>query len=73
MAGHYYTLDGQARHGAKRAEIRAEGLLPSVTTVMADEITNPFLDRWKLGQLLMASMTLPKVPGETEDDRIERI
>jgi hypothetical protein len=47
-------------------------LVPSVTTVMKIA-AKPGLEQWKLEQMLLAAMTLPKLPSETEQAYIARI
>lgn len=47
-------------------------LVPSVTTVMKIA-AKPGLEQWKLEQMLLAAMTLPKLNGETEKNYIARI
>ena len=48
------------------------GLLPSVTSVMK-VMDRPGLNRWKNQQLIMCSLTLPRVPGETDEQWVDRI
>jgi GAF domain-containing protein len=47
-------------------------LVPSVTTVMKIA-AKPGLEAWKQEQMLLAALTLPRLPGETEKDLIARI
>jgi hypothetical protein len=47
-------------------------LVPSVTTVMK-VAAKPGLEQWKLEQMLLAAMTLPKMPDEPEKAYIARI
>jgi hypothetical protein len=47
-------------------------LVPSVTTVMKIA-AKPGLEQWKMEQMLLAAMTLPRKPDETEQAYIARI
>jgi hypothetical protein len=47
-------------------------LVPSVTTVMKIA-AKPGLEAWKQEQMLLAALTLPRLPGESEKDLIARI
>lgn len=81
-SGHWYTADGEPAYtiigsnGKQRAttirDARKLGLLPSVTTIMRCA-ASPALERWKAEQLLMAGLTLPKNPDETEKSWIARV
>jgi hypothetical protein len=81
-AGHWYDRDGNARHtvmgknGKERKttlrDARKDNLYPSVTTVMR-VLAAPELDRWKQQQVLLASLTLPRHGGESDDDYCSRI
>ena len=69
-----YTVkakDGSDRPTTLR-DARIMNLVPSVTTVMKI-IAKPGLDVWKNEQLLLAAMTLPRKPEETEKEFITRI
>jgi hypothetical protein len=81
--GHYYDFDGKAvfevpnkSKGGMRPttlkDCKALNLLPSVTTVMK-VMAAPELDRWKQQQVLMASLTLPRNPGESDEQYCSRI
>lgn len=80
--GHWYDFDGEARHTilSAKGEPRQTTLrdakkfnwLPSVTTVMK-VLAAPELDRWKQQQVLMASLTLPRNPGENDEQYCSRI
>ena len=79
---HWYTRDGVPRYtvmgknGKERnttlRDARTESLVPSVTTVM-NVMAKPALIQWLQKQVLMAALTLPRIPGEPEDDYISRI
>ena len=57
--GHWYTKDGQSRYDADLRTARKEGLLPSVTTI--DKIiANEGLEQWKINQVIMSALTLPR-------------
>lgn len=54
-------------------DAKASGeLVPSVTTIIKCS-SSPGLEAWKLGQMLMASLTLPRIDGESLDDFAVRI
>ena len=81
-SGHWYTADGQpsytriAKNGNVRAttlrDAKKEGLLPSVTTIIGS-LAKPGLDRWKQEQVLLASLTLPRLENELEADWLKRV
>lgn len=81
-AGHWYYPDGRpaytiiGKNGKERPttlrDARRLGLLPSVTMI-ANEGAKPGLENWKQRQVLMASLTLPHIDGETDDAWVERI
>jgi hypothetical protein len=85
-ASHWYYPDGSPCHqfpyadkkraGEMRnttlADARKLGLVPSVTNLL-NVISNPALQQWKLQQLLLAAMTLPRQNGESEEDYVERV
>ena len=70
--GHWYDKEGNSRHDADLRVARKENLFPSVTTIMK-VLAKPELDTWKLNQVLLASLTLPRVPGESEEDYAKRV
>jgi hypothetical protein len=81
--GHWYDFSGKAvfevpnksKGGMRPTTLRdakALQLLPSVTTVMKI-MAAPELDRWKQQQVLMASLTLPRNPGESDEQYCSRI
>ena len=79
---HWYAQDGapaytvKAKDGLDRPttlrDARKMNLVPSVTTVMK-VAAKPGLDVWKNEQLLLAAMTLPRRPEETEKEFIARV
>ena len=79
---HWYREDGgpqytvPAKDGSDRPttlrDARKMNLVPSVTTVMK-VAAKPGLEQWKLEQMLLAAMTLPRRPDEPEKSYIARI
>jgi hypothetical protein len=79
---HWYAKDGTpmytvpAKNGQPRAttlrDAKKMGLLPSVTTIMK-AAASPGLEAWKLNQMMLAALTLPRFEGETEETFIARI
>lgn len=54
------------------ADARKMRLMPSVTNVL-DILAKPALIDWKVTQGILAAVTLPRVPGESEDDFCARV
>ena len=82
-SGHYYDRNGNAvfqvpnkSKGGMRyttlKDCKSLNLYPSVTTIFK-VLAAPELDRWKQQQVLMASMTLPRNPGEDDESYCSRI
>lgn len=83
-AGHFYTKDGQpayeienkSKPGTYRPttvrDAKKLGLFPSVTTILK-VIAKPGLDAWKLQQVLLASLTLTQMDGESLEDFAVRV
>lgn len=79
---HWYAQDGSpqytvtAKDGSQRSttlrDARKMGLVPSVTTIM-NCAAKPGLEAWKLNQMLMAALTLPRASDEAEDAYVQRI
>ena len=79
---HWYTKAGQpqytvtAKNGNQRnttlADARKLDLVPSVTTIM-NCAAKPSLEAWKLNQMMLACMTLPRVQDEPEEAFIQRV
>ena len=79
---HWYGKDGspqytvKAKDGSDRPttlrDARKFNLVPSVTTILK-VAAKPALDVWKNEQLLLAALTLPRSPGESEKEFIARI
>lgn len=81
-AGHWYTLDGEpcytiiGKNGKERnttlRDARERQLVPSVTTIIRCAAA-PALEKWKRDQLLLAALTLPRLPDEKESDWLARV
>ena len=82
-SGHWYLPDGSPAYtiigkstGRERpttlADARKLGLLPSVTTII-NIIQKAGLDTWKQQQVLLAALTLPRLPDEPESDWLARV
>jgi hypothetical protein len=79
---HWYAQNGapaytvKAKDGSDRPttlrDARKLDLVPSVTTVMK-VAAKPGLDVWKNEQLLLAALTLPRMPDESEKSFIARV
>lgn len=79
---HWYNLDGSpqytvtAKDGSQRSttlrDARKMNLVPSVTTIMSCA-AKPGLEAWKLNQMLLAALTLPRAQDEPEDAYVKRI
>lgn len=81
-AGHWYTRAGEpmytviGKNGKERnttlRDARKENLVPSVTTIL-NVAAKPGLEKWKMQQVLFASLTLPRRENEPEDEYLDRI
>ncbi len=81
-ATHWYQRDGApryevpAKNGSMRPttlrDARTMNLVPSVTSIIRCAAA-PGLELWKQQQVLHAALTLPLIPGETEDAYLARI
>jgi hypothetical protein len=79
---HWYTVDGlpayevMAKNGNMRpttlADARKMNLLPSVSTIIKCAAT-PGLEQWKMEQMLLAALTLPRLAGENEAEFLKRV
>lgn len=79
---HWYQQDGAPQYTVKSKDgsdrpttlrdARKMNLVPSVTTVLKIA-SKPGLEQWKLEQMLLAALTLPKKPDEPEKNYIARI
>jgi len=81
-SGHWYTRNGEPMYQIEGAngkirnttlrDARKHNLVPSVTTIL-NVAAKPGLDNWKLQQVLLAALTLPRNEGEPEGAYIDRI
>jgi hypothetical protein len=81
-SGHWYSPDGSpayrvvGKNGKERnttvKDAREQGLLPSVTTIIACA-SKPALDVWKQQQAILAALTLPRLDDETEEEWLARV
>ena len=81
-SSHWYAKDGTpaytvtAKNGEQRSttlrDAKKMGLLPSVTTIMK-AAASPGLEAWKLNQMMLAALTLPRAEGESEESFIKRV
>ncbi len=81
-SSHWYSLTGEPRYtivgknGKERPttlrDAREHNLVPSVTTIIRCAAA-PGLEKWKREQLLLAALTLPRAPGESETDWLVRV
>jgi len=78
---HWYTKDGTPAYTTigktgERAttlrDARKLGLLPSVTTING-MLSKAKLDTWKQQQVLLAALTLPRLPDEPESEWLSRV
>ena len=79
---HWYAKDGSPKYsvvgknGSERSttlrDARTLGLVPSVTTIIKCA-ASPGLEAWKLNQMMLAALTLPRVNGEPEEAFIQRV
>lgn len=70
---HWYDRLGNPHHGAHLKEARANGYLPSVTTVLGQCWPKAGLDKWKQEQVILACLTTPRLPHEPDDAYVARI
>jgi hypothetical protein len=81
-SNHWYAKDGKPAYsviganGKERSttlrDARKLNLVPSVTTVIKSA-ASPGLEAWKLNQMMLAALTLPRVQDEPEEEFIARI
>jgi hypothetical protein len=79
---HWYREDGapqytvKAKDGSNRPttlrDARKMNLVPSVTTILK-VAAKPALEAWKMEQMLLAALTLPRTPQESEQAFISRV
>jgi hypothetical protein len=80
--GHWYTPKGEpfytmmGANGEQRnttlRDARKLGLLPSVTTIN-NMLAKAGLNSWLQQQVLLAALTLPRLPNEFEEDWLKRV
>jgi hypothetical protein len=79
--GHWYTRQGTPAYttigktGERPTTLRdarKEGLLPSTTTII-NILDKAGLTNWKLQQVLLSALTLPREPQESEQDWLARV
>jgi hypothetical protein len=81
-SNHWYDKAGApaytvlAKNGEPRPttlrDARKLGLVPSVTTIIK-AAASPGLEAWKLNQMMLAALTLPRAVDESEESFIKRI
>ena len=80
-SGHWYTKDGTPAYttigktGERNTTLRDArklGLLPSVTTING-MLSKAGLNSWLQQQVLLAALTLPRLPDEPEADWLARV
>jgi len=80
-SGHWYTRQGTPAYttigktGERPTTLRdarKEGLLPSVTTII-NVLDKAGLTNWKLQQVLLAALTLPREVNEPEQEWLKRV
>jgi len=74
---HWYAKDGSPCHeiGGRAVGLRDArrlGLLPSVTSILK-VVARPALETWKQNQAVLSALTLPRKPGESDDDFAGRV
>lgn len=80
--GHWYDRTGKpcyqqttakgALRGTDLRDARKLSLVPSVTTVLS-VLAKPALETWKVKQGILAALTLPRNPGESDDAYLARV
>lgn len=71
---HWYDKQGNPMHDADLRVARKKGLYASVTSIDKDSFPNPFLERWKMEQLVKACVENPRMPHEVEvEDYAQRV
>lgn len=82
-SSHWYTslgepcyelpkANGKGTKSPTLADARKLGLLPSVTTILK-ALAKPELQSWIIEQSVLAVLTTPRRPGETEDAFVHRV
>lgn len=80
--GHWYAPDGSPFYtvvgangntrGVTLRDARKTGAVPSVTTVLS-VLAKPALETWKVKQGILAALTLPREPDESDDAYLARV
>lgn len=80
--GHWYGRDGSPQYrqqtaggnwrGTDLRDARKFGLVPSVTTALS-VVAKPALETWKVKQGILAALTLPRNPDESDDAYLARV
>jgi len=68
---HYYTRMGEPVHGNLR-DARKVGAFPSVTNALGI-LSKPGLDNYKQESVILSSISLPRLNGETDTDFVKRV
>ena len=80
-SGHWYTKQGTPAYttigkaGERPTTLRdarKEGLLPSTTTII-NTLDKQGLTNWKMQQVLLSALTLPREPQESEQEWLARV
>lgn len=82
-SAHWYTRAGIPCHEVPKAkgdgmrattlaDARKMGLLPSVTSILKI-LDKPQLTSWKIEQSVLACLTAPRLPDESDDDFVHRV
>src|SRR5690606_5641932 len=81
-SGHWYDRNGRpcyqqttGKGGVRATDLRDGrklGLVPSVTTVLS-VLAKPALETWKVKQGILAALTLPRNPYESDDAYLARV
>ena len=69
---HWYTSDGMPNHDSDLRDARKKGLYPSVTSILKIQ-SNPGLENWKIQEAILSALTLPRNPGESDQNFASRI
>ena len=73
QSSHWYSQDGAPQHGATLRDARKLNLLPSPTTILSTTVKSAGLETWKQEQLLISAFSLPREPGEDDNDFAKRV
>lgn len=73
QSAHWYSRHGLPQHDADLRVARKQGLYGSVTSIDKDSFPNPFLDKWKMEQLVQACVDHPRMPHESVEQYAQRV